>query len=170
MTDVPGVGPGGRCTGCGSEHAELPTAMHIPAPVFWSPEMATDEASELTSDLCVIHGEHFFVHALIEIPVVGHDTIFAWGAWASLSADSFRRTVDDWDRPGREDAPPMFGWLSVELPGYAESTVNLKTMVHTRAVGVRPWLELEPTDHPLAVEQRAGISWETYVERVAPRA
>nr|WP_279627911.1 DUF2199 domain-containing protein [Cellulosimicrobium cellulans] len=92
------------------------------------------------------------------------------GAWASLSADSFRRTVDDWDRPGREDAPPMFGWLSVELPGYAESTVNLKTMVHTRAVGLRPWLELERTDHPLAVEQRAGISWETYVERVSPRA
>lgn len=170
MTHVPGVGPEARGAGRGSEHAELPTVMDIPAPLFWSPEMATDEASELTPDLCVIDGEHFFVHALIEIPVVGHDTVFAWGAWASLSADSFRRTVDDWDRPGREDSPPMFGWLSVELPGYAEPTLNLKTMVHSRAVGLRPWLELEPTDHPLAVEQRTGISWETYVERVSPRA
>jgi hypothetical protein len=25
---------------------------------------------------------------------------------------------------------------------------------------VRPFIELEPTDHPLAIEQRTGISWE----------
>jgi hypothetical protein len=30
----------------------------------------------------------------------------------------------------------------------------LKTNVHTRARGLRPTVELEPTDHPLAVEQR----------------
>jgi hypothetical protein len=34
----------------------------------------------------------------------------------------------------------------------------LKTNVHTREVGVRPLVELEPTDHPLAVEQRDGIA------------
>jgi hypothetical protein len=33
----------------------------------------------------------------------------------------------------------------------------LKTMVHQREVGVRPWVELEPTDHPLAIHQRDGI-------------
>jgi len=30
-------------------------------------------------------------------------------------------------------------------------------MVHQREVGVRPLVELEATDHPLAVEQRDGI-------------
>jgi len=30
--------------------------------------------------------------------------------------------------------------------------------VHTQPVGVRPVVELEPTDHPLAVEQRTGIT------------
>jgi hypothetical protein len=44
------------------------------------------------------------------------------------------------------------------LPGYPD-TVNLKTMVHSREVGRRPFIELEPTDHPLAVEQRQGITW-----------
>jgi hypothetical protein len=38
--------------------------------------------------------------------------------------------------------------------------VNLKTAVHLRDDGVRPYIELEPTDHPLAVEQREGISVE----------
>lgn len=45
------------------------------------------------------------------------------------------------------------------LPGYPE-TFNLKTLVHTRAVGLVPWIEREPTDHQLAVEQRTGITWE----------
>jgi hypothetical protein len=30
--------------------------------------------------------------------------------------------------------------------------------VHTRPVGERPFVELEPTEHPLAVEQRTGIT------------
>ncbi len=35
-------------------------------------------------------------------------------------------------------------------------------MVHLWDDGIRPYIELEPTDHPLAVEQRTGIT----VERV----
>jgi hypothetical protein len=30
-------------------------------------------------------------------------------------------------------------------------------MVHQRKVGVRPWIELERTDHPLAVDQPDGL-------------
>ena len=36
--------------------------------------------------------------------------------------------------------------------------------MHTRPVGVRPYIELEATDHPLAVEQREGITWERVQE------
>jgi hypothetical protein len=43
-------------------------------------------------------------------------------------------------------------------------TLNLKTNVYTQPVGVRPFIELEPTDHPLAIEQRTGISWERVQE------
>lgn len=60
---------------------------------------------------------------------------------------------------GRESEPPFFGWLSTALPLYPE-TLHLKTHVHTRLVGQRPFIELEPTDHPLAVEQRDGITME----------
>ncbi len=65
-----------------------------------------------------------------------------------------------WEDPSREQEPPYFGWLVTELPVYPESTLLLKTHVRTRAVGVRPLIELEPTDHPLAVEQREGITAE----------
>jgi hypothetical protein len=55
----------------------------------------------------------------------------------------------------------MFGWLSTDLPCYPD-TVNLKTMVHPRPDEIRPIIELEPTDHSLAVESRDGVT----IERV----
>jgi hypothetical protein len=42
--------------------------------------------------------------------------------------------------------------------------MNLKTMVHLRDNGTRPFIELEPTQHPLAVEQKTGITAERVAE------
>jgi hypothetical protein len=55
--------------------------------------------------------------------------------------------------------PPYFGWLMTSLFCYPE-TFHLKTNVQSRAVGAVPSVELEPTEHPLAVEQRQGITME----------
>lgn len=141
------------CRCCGEHHDELPFSYHAPAPAHWSP----GAAGELGEETCVIGGEHFFLRALVQLPVRDAAEDFAWGVWVSLSERSFRRTLALWEQPDRQAEPPMFGWLSTHLPGYAPSTLNLKTLVHTRPVGERPLLELEPTDHPLAVEQREGI-------------
>lgn len=131
-----------------------------PAPAAWKSRYNLRRDSELTPDQCVIKDSHFFVHGLIEIPV--HDSPdgepFSWGVWVSLSEANFGRMHDLWESPEREQELPYFGWLSTELSLYPESTINLKTNVHTRAVGLRPLVELEPTDHPLAVEQREGIT------------
>ena len=43
----------------------------------------------------------------------------------------------------------------MELRG---ATTSLNAWVHTQPVGERPLIELEPTAHPLAVEQRTGIT------------
>ena len=83
---------------------------------------------------------------------------FSWGVWVSLSRPNFQRTLDLMESEGREAQQPYFGWLSTELPIYGVSTLNLKTNVHTRQIGLRPTIELEPTEHPLAVEQRSGIT------------
>jgi len=113
--------------------------------------------AELSSDQCIIDNQHYFVRGCIEIPVLDGVGPFIWGVWVSLSEKSFERMSELWESPDREGEPPHFGWLSTFLPGYPE-TLNLKTNVHTRLVGQRPSIELEPTDHPLAVEQREGIT------------
>jgi hypothetical protein len=150
--------PGYTCTCCGDHHDELPLNFSTTAPDVWDPSFEGDSDSMLSADQCVIKGEHFFVKGLIEIPVIGSADVFSWGVWVSLSKANFARTVDLWESAGREAEPPYFGWLTTELPVYSPNTVNLKTNAHTRPVGQRPFIELEPTDHPLAVEQREGIS------------
>jgi len=42
--------------------------------------------------------------------------------------------------------------------------MNLKTMVYLRDNGTRPSIELEQTEHPLAVEQREEITKERVAE------
>ncbi|MFJ8281520.1 DUF2199 domain-containing protein [Streptomyces griseoviridis] len=128
------------------------------APDVWDPSFESEPDSMLSSDQCVIKGQHFFIRGLIEIPVIGSQDLFSWGVWVSLSSDSFAHALNVWNTEGREAEKPYFGWLSTELGLYSESTTNLKTNAHTRPVGKRPFIELEPTDHPLAVEQRTGIT------------
>ncbi|CAG6397899.1 DUF2199 domain-containing protein [Streptomyces cocklensis] len=128
------------------------------APDVWEPRFENDPDSMLSSDQCVIRGQHFFIRGLIEIPVIGSEDVFSWGVWVSLSKDNFARALEVWNTEGRETEKPYFGWLSTELALYSESTTDLKTNAHTRPVGSRPFIELEPTDHPLAVEQRNGIT------------
>ncbi|MEV4868584.1 DUF2199 domain-containing protein [Streptomyces syringium] len=128
------------------------------APYVWDESFSNRSDCLLSSEQCVIQAQHYFVKGLIEIPVIGSDDVFSWTVWVSLSRESFARSADRWDTPGREAEEPYFGWLSTDLCLYSPTTINLKTRVHTRPVGQRPLIELEPTDHPLAVEQRTGIT------------
>jgi hypothetical protein len=143
----------------------LPLHYGAAAPVYWF-AIGPDERErrcQLSSDQCIIDEQHFFIVGNLEIPVLGLDEKFSWDVWVSLSAKNFARACELWEQPGREAEPGYFGWLGTALPGYPD-TVNLKTRVHTRAVGRRPLIELEPTDHPLAVEQREGITRERVQE------
>jgi hypothetical protein len=135
------------------------------APVLYDqlPEGERSRRAELTEDICVIDGEHFFIRANINLPIVGTDKKFTWLVWVSLSRKSMGRVFELWEHRGRETEPPYFGWLSSSLPGYP-STLNLATNVHTSPVGVRPRIEVEPSEHPLSQEQRDGITWARVLE------
>lgn len=148
-----------RCRCCGKNHGELPMHYGAPAPALWFmiPEAERPQRCLLSSDQCIIDKQHFFVVGNLEIAVAGVEELFSWDVWVSLSDRNFARACQLWEQPGRESEPPYFGWLSTSLPGYPD-TLSLKTNVHMREVGRRPRVELEPADHPLAVEQLQGIT------------
>jgi hypothetical protein len=142
---------------CGAVHADLPFSYAAPAYWYAIPEAERARRTIVGEEQCEIDGEYFFVRARICIPVRDEPRDLEWGVWVSLSRANYERMGELWHQTGREAEPPYFGWLSTELPCYP-STLNLKALVHTRPVGERPVIELEPTDHPLALEQRHGIT------------
>lgn len=129
-----------------------------------------DERSQslLSDEQCEIEtheGRSFYIRACLDIPIKSTGRTFTWGVWCSLSEKSYSELSDHWDDPARMNIGPHFGWLCTKIPGYPD-TVFLKTMVHQRDVGVRPSVELEPTEHPLAVDQRDGIDEDRLQEMV----
>lgn len=156
---------GYKCRRCSDYHDELPLHYGAHAPIYYFviPEEERQRRCLLSSDQCIIDDQHFFIVGNLELPIIGSDEKFSWDVWVSLSEANFERASELWEQTGRESEPPYFGWLSTSLPVYPD-TVNLKTLVYTRPVGLRPYIELERTDHPLTVEQREGITWERVQE------
>jgi hypothetical protein len=148
------------CRTCGERHDTSEISLGADEPVQWN-LLSDDERanSQLGEEQCVIEAggqTQYFVRACLEIPIKGAESVFTWGVWVSLSEKSFTEMGDHWEDPARTSFGPYFGWLCTPIPGYPD-TVYLKTMVHQRAVGLRPFVELEPTDHPLALDQRNGV-------------
>jgi hypothetical protein len=152
-----------RCETCGEIHKGMPGFGALaPLNYYAIPEAERASRCELGSDDCVIDRSSFFVRGCLELPVRGAAEPMIWGVWVSLSEQNFIAWLKIFDQEHRSHVGPFFGWLNASLKPHPE-TMDLKTRVHLRDNGLRPWIELEPTDHPLALEQRNGIS----VDRVA---
>jgi hypothetical protein len=108
---------------------------------------------------CIIGEENFFVRGCLEVPIIGTADFFSWGVWVSLSEGDFERMSEMWQVVGRESEPAYHGSLATDLPFYPD-TASLNVALHTRPIGQRPLVEVESADHPLALEQRAGITTE----------
>ena len=145
------------CSVCGEEHDDLP-AIGSAAPFHWSDDYKDDTNSLLTSDLCIIEGRDHFVRGVIQIPIRDSNQTFDWGVWVSQKKENFelyRKHFNDGVQIG-----PFFGWLSTKIDYFEEDTINLKAMAHFSTDGTRPLISIEPTDHPLSIQQRDGITLE----------
>lgn len=156
-----------KCSTCESWHEGFPDIGYSqPAYAAGIPADERDTRVLLTSDLCVVDNEHFFIRCILPVPLRGTDELFCWGVWSTLSKKNFKRYEASYD-DDMSDWDPMFGYLSNRLPNYPD-TLGLKLLVKTQAQGQRPIATLEPTDHPLAIEQRDGMPVEAAIDMSAP--
>jgi hypothetical protein len=147
------------CSACGSFHPERPTCWNFDLPVVVAAlsETEREQRVDMSSDQCILDGEHFFILGNLDVPIKNSSESLVWSAWSTLSKKNFERASELWEAAGRESEPPYFGWLSNQIPGYPDS-VNIKALVHTQPVGIRPRIEVIEEDHPLREEQHSGIS------------
>ena len=71
--------------------------VDAPYPYLTIPAEERSSRCSLTSDVCVIDGNEFFIPGCLEIPVADYPQSFVWGVWVSLSEKSFKRFIELWD-------------------------------------------------------------------------
>jgi hypothetical protein len=139
------------CSVCGERHV-LPLSYSVKAPMAVAaiPVEELQQRVVITPDQCVIDGKDFYLRGRFLVPVIGLDEPFVWGVWAEVSPKNFLRSNELWTVDGRE-----FG-----------DTFNLEVNIQTQPVGQRPQFTVIDEGHPLAIEQRNGITMER-VEEIA---
>jgi hypothetical protein len=147
-----------RCSQCNDIHKGLPAlAFGWPTYIDSIPESERASRCRKSDDLCVVDDEHYFVRGILDLPIIGTSETYSVGAWSTLSATNFAIYEADFFGARSGSYGPFVGWFSNSVPGYA-ATTNQKCRVHFHADDKRPTFELEPTDHPLAIAQRDGIT------------
>lgn len=130
-------------------------------PSGWSRTRDPDSGlyGELYEEQAVVHGRRgsgFYLRGNLEIPVVDAADDLLFVVWVAVSGTDFERARGLWNDPRREEEPPYPGLLCNRIPGYSD-TWHLRVRLRSRAVGLRPVVELEPSEHPLAVDQERGV-------------
>ena len=144
-----------RCTTCDQEHDELPDiGADKPDQLLGVPEEEYAGRIRLTGDTCVIDDD-YFIRGVLYVPIHGEADPFGFGVWVSQKRENFETYLANFDTP---EIGPFFGWLCTNIAYYAERSLGLKARVHFRGNGQRPTIELHPSDHQLAIDQREGIT------------
>jgi hypothetical protein len=98
-----------------------------------------------------------FLRAQLLLPVADGPHDFAYVVWVEVTRAQMRRAKRLWTDPRREGEAPWPVVVATRVPGYP-ATDGLPATLRQRARGLRPTVELDEGDHPLAVEQRTGIT------------
>ena len=143
-----------KCTSCDEWHSGPCLDFGYDAPNYWSSKAPN---SFLNEDYCAIENRDFFVRGIIELPIIGTAESLRWGVWGSLSKKNYDILVELDNDPKILQLPPMFCWLSTKISEYPD-TLNLKMYARVPKIKMRPYFEVELTDHPLSQEYHNGIS------------
>ncbi|UPL49490.1 DUF2199 domain-containing protein [Hymenobacter sublimis] len=143
------------CACCGETHEYLPDiGFAKPENYFDVPPEQRDTRVQVTADTCIIDNQYFYIRGVIKIPLHDSESYFGIGAWISQKEENFWTYQQ---HPNTDEIGPYFGWLCSDIPEFGE-TLSLKTQARFQCGNLRPWIELEPTNHPLSVAQHEGIS------------
>lgn len=156
------------CECCGKEHESWPALTYnTPNSYHNLSDQEKEEIAVIDSDFCVIkHPEHVlrFIRVVLFQKVNDHCEDLEYGFWVSLSEQSFKDYLENYDNENHETN--YFGWLSNFIPEY-EFSGSIPTTVVTKSGNERP--EIFPHkdfDHPFVKDFYNGITKEEAERRI----
>lgn len=157
-----------KCACCGLDAREFLSLSYIaPAPfphdidqIDLAP-LANDifdtvDGDILTDDFCRVDTHHF-VRTVIVFPLDGVEGCMMIGVWVSLETEDFARYHATMDRGQQSQLDLMFGWLANPVGEYDRPVAVL---LHPQDSFQRPWLQIAHEEHPLAIAQIDGLTFD----------
>ncbi|MEL6257991.1 MAG: DUF2199 domain-containing protein [Pseudomonadota bacterium] len=158
-----------ECVSCGETHSGVFDLAAF-APDYWRGEKLYEPNSALrfgddflSEDFCIIGGENFFIRGVALVPVDGLPEPFGFGAWSSLSRQSFDQYIEGFDQGRYESSLGWFGWFSNRFLTF-DDTLNQACDVSPRQDRQRPTFLFQNEQHEFGRAQRDGIPAERLLE------
>ena len=163
---------GFTCSVCGEHHDELLRDIRadVPDAVFELPEEERAERARVGSDSAqyvdAAGANHLYTRGVIHVPIQGADDEFRFGVWVEVAEADFTRLGELWHDPEGWRARPVAGTLANELTLYDGSRGLGVSVQLSENVNLLPRVEVGDAPHPLARDQREGIT-EVQAQRLA---
>lgn len=150
-----------RCPDCRDIHDGLPDlCFALPDAIFDLPAAAREARALISSDLCVLDDNRYFIRCVLEVAIAEHSDMFAYGLWAEVQARDFNRYAVYYNTDAPAHVASFKGRIANRLPLTME-TLGLGCDVRlSNEEGLRPALAVSERGHVLHTEQENGINLE----------
>ena len=147
------------CDACGKAHPreEIELVLVLPQPIFELGDEERANRCDISADMCAIDRTRFFIRGLLPIPVRGRGIPYRIGIWAEVDEPTYARIYELWEDSSQVDEPLLPATLANDVP-LVPSTIGMEIDIRLTGPTTQPDFFLRDTPHPLAVEQRRGVS------------
>lgn len=158
-----------KCDCCDKVYENIPLCFGAAVPDLYNviPEEERATRVEMNKSLCIIDEKYFLHRGLLTIPIIDNDNDnLVFDIWTTISEKDFERRMELWEDPNRMNEPPYCGWLNSYIPTYG-NTINIKTIAVEQELGSVPDILVMEEGHPLAADQRTGITMDKALDIVS---
>jgi hypothetical protein len=147
------------CSVCGEFHPErmLDIRAGLPDAIHELNEAERGRRAWISDDFAVLDETHFYVRGLLEIPIPELESRFGYGVWLEVEQHDFAELLEHWTDPEQSEFAPTPGLIANELEPYI-ATNGLRALLQPVSADLLPLVEVLDSAHPLALDQRHGIS------------
>lgn len=160
------------CSCCGEALTGLPLDISIGYPdriMIMSDADKVKYVSSPSRSMLNWRNKEFFIRGLIEIPILETENYFCYGAWTQVSKKDYKKFLKAWVKSKREDdtvKEHIYGHFAcMMIPILYPDAYGLQVAICDRSDRAAGFV-LEPTEHPLSLEQHNGITMERVHEIV----
>jgi hypothetical protein len=148
-----------RCPTCTDRHDGFPAlAYAMPDVIFALSAAERDARAVVSSDLCILDDERYFIRCVMTVPVMECDDTIEYGPWVEVDGSDFARYAVYRNGGGHPAWVAAEGFLANAFPASAHTTLGLNCMVRVAFdQSKRPGVEILDDTHVLQAEQLNGV-------------